>query len=570
MLKSGQIPHQWKEGTLKRLYKGKGIKGKCSNERGITLASNTGKLFERLINNRMTPKADMTDAQAGGTKGRATVDHILVLKEMANIAKSNKQQLILTYMDVTKAYDKAWLDAIMYVLYNRGVKSNLWKIVKDLNSNLLTTVLTKHGPTRKIQITDSIRQGGVLSVTMYALMMDETNKALIETDLGIKIPMTDTKIPCLLWMDDVVLAETNEKRAQEQLNITNHVSQKFHVEYGMAKTKYLRLGKSKKPITLTLGDKTLEETDKYTYLGEINNKSMNMSNQIDNIEGKVEAAYQTLLAVAEDREFKEIKMQAIWKLVQTCITPIITYASETWHLTKQENKKLNQCLDKIIRRILMTPDATPREAIYIETGLLDVNTVADSKRLNMKARLNRNKSELMSKILENPTCMWQKDTQTVMERNNIQPEDLMGSKYHTKNVISKAVELNFKATIEKTAEGKSKMQYFMESKENWAPGKIAKYMSELTRKQASTIFKARSRMLKIKGNYKNGYTDLKCRMCKNELETQTHILEECPKIHPDDSTKVPKCLLFTENTGTLREVSIKINQTMEKINETVC
>jgi len=39
------IPNNWKEGEIIRLYKGKGVKGKCSNERGITLASNTGKLF---------------------------------------------------------------------------------------------------------------------------------------------------------------------------------------------------------------------------------------------------------------------------------------------------------------------------------------------------------------------------------------------------------------------------------------------------------------------------------------------------------------------------------------------
>ena len=125
-----------------------------------------GKLYERLVNNRLVPMVDMTDAQAGGIKGRATVDHILILKELANIAKKAKQELILVYLDVTKAYDKAWLDAIMYVMHERGLKSKLWKTVKELNSNLLTTVITKHGPTRKIKITDSIRQGGVLSVTM--------------------------------------------------------------------------------------------------------------------------------------------------------------------------------------------------------------------------------------------------------------------------------------------------------------------------------------------------------------------------------------------------------------------
>merc|ERR1712208_21577 len=106
----------------------------------------------------------------------------------------------------------------------------------------------------------------------------------------------------------------------------------------MPKTKILTTGKSKDPVTLKLGPKVVEETDKYTYLGEIINRKMDMSLQIVAIEGKVEAAYQTILAVAEDREFRLIKMEAIWNLVQTCISPIITYASETWHNNKQENK----------------------------------------------------------------------------------------------------------------------------------------------------------------------------------------------------------------------------------------
>ena len=156
----------------------------------------------------------------------------------------------------------------------------------------------------------------------------------------------------------------------------------------MPKTKYLRTGKNKEDITLKLGEKKLEETDKYMYLGEINNKKMNMYDQIKSIESKVEAAYQTLTAVTEDREFRGIKMKSIWLLVKTCIIPIITYACETWSTNKMELKNLNQVLDKVIRRILMTPDSTPREALYIETGLLDIETLADSKRLGMKSRQN--------------------------------------------------------------------------------------------------------------------------------------------------------------------------------------
>ena len=83
-----KIPDQWQEGEIIRFYKGKGKKGKCTNERGITLGSNMGKLFERIMNNRLTKTVKITDAQAGGQKGKATADHLLILN---TIIKQHKK-----------------------------------------------------------------------------------------------------------------------------------------------------------------------------------------------------------------------------------------------------------------------------------------------------------------------------------------------------------------------------------------------------------------------------------------------------------------------------------------------
>ena len=113
------------------------------------------------------------------------------------------------------------------------------------------------------------------------------------------------------------------------------------------------------------------------------------------------------------------------------------------------------------------------------------------------------------------------------------------------------------------------MTYFLENKNEWYPGKSAKYMNELTRKQTSLIFKARCRMLKVKCNYKNGHPDLLCRMCKKEEETQTHIVEECPAIHKSDANKVPRHLLFSEDTDTLRQTAKNLEIVNEMLGEIV-
>ena len=94
-------------------------------------------------------------------------------------------------------------------------------------------------------------------------------------------------------------------------------------------------------------------------------------------------------------------------------------------------------------------------------------------------------------------------------------------------------------------------------------------MNELTRKQTSTIFKARSRMLKVKGNYKNGYPDLSCRLCKQHDEIQTHIPEECLAMHHNSFSKVPMHQLFSEEADTLRQVASNLQNITEKLGEIV-
>jgi hypothetical protein len=583
--KERKIPEQWQKGEIKRLYKGKGTKGKCSNERGITLASNFGKLYERIINNRTLEQVNISDAQAGGKKGRATTDHIMILKEITQIAKNQSKPLYMVFLDVTKAHDKAWLNAIMYVMHKEGLDPSTWGIVKQLNENLTARIQTKHGLTREIKIKDSIRQGGVLAVAQYATLMDDTAKEINKKGKGIIIPTTERKIGCLLWMDDVVLMSTERTEIQEMLNIADDMAKRYHIEYGKEKSKLLIIGEKRKkgkdngteqnqpePITkdkLTLGHMEIERTEKYKYLGEIINDRSTLENQIQEIKKKTEAAYQTILLIAGDQNFRNIEMGTVWKLLETCIIPIITYGAETWNPNKQETKELNRILDQTIKRLLRVPVTTPREALYIETGLMDTETITKQKRVTMKARLNKTANNLLKTTMQNEQKGgWTLITQRIMEELNINENELKGSKGATKNMIKKKTGQHLKQKLEVQGREKSKIKHLLEGIKAWEPGKRKEYMEKMTRTQASLIFQARTRMLNIKDNYRQKYTnDLKCRACGQERETQTHVLNECKTIHKGTRTKVHSEDIFTEDTNELKETANKIKNIVKIITE---
>ena len=72
---------------------------------------------------------------------------------------------------------------------------------------------------------------------------------------------------------------------------------------------------------------------------------MNLEPNIRQARSRSEGALQTILAIAGDSLLKGIQMETIWKLVETCIILIITYDSETWEPTKNENNTINRILD---------------------------------------------------------------------------------------------------------------------------------------------------------------------------------------------------------------------------------
>ena len=75
------FPENWTEGYIIPLHK-KGSVNDAENYRGITLLSTLGKLFTKVINNRLAKWAEeysvLIEAQAGFRPGMGTTDNILL------------------------------------------------------------------------------------------------------------------------------------------------------------------------------------------------------------------------------------------------------------------------------------------------------------------------------------------------------------------------------------------------------------------------------------------------------------------------------------------------------------
>ncbi|KAK2707470.1 hypothetical protein QYM36_015238 [Artemia franciscana] len=105
----GLFPKSWKDGTVKLIPKQGKDKSKIENYRTITLLPVAGKIYERLVKQRLTTMIEINkglqDIQYGFRKGRNTDDIMFRFLNDALYALENKKVLVAVFLDVKAAFE---------------------------------------------------------------------------------------------------------------------------------------------------------------------------------------------------------------------------------------------------------------------------------------------------------------------------------------------------------------------------------------------------------------------------------------------------------------------------------
>ena len=129
---------------------------------------------------------------------------------------------------------------------------------------------------------------------------------------------------------------------------------------------------------------------------------------------------------------------------------------------------------------------------------------------------------------------------------------------NTKKKVKRVTQEHMRKAMEEKGNSKSKVKNYLENKEKTL--KRNKYINKLNRYEVSSILKAKTRMIRVKANYKGMYNDTLCRFCKVEEETQDHILENCNNIDRKKYNVVTKEEIYNEELETVKKVAQKIIQ----------
>ena len=404
-----------------------------------------------------------------------------------------------------------------------------------------------------------------MAVTQYAALMDEINKEIQKEKH--KNKNINNNSTCLLWVDDFAIITNNKEDQKELLKITTETSNKYRIQFGKNKSKIMPIGNKIPQPKLYINKMEIENCENYKYLGETLYIKNNLNLHIQEIKRKTEAAIQTLFYIAGNENFQGITLLTMWTLLETSVIPIITYASETWELTKMQTKQLNSMLDNTIKRILMVPQTTPRECIYKELGILDIEHRIIIKRLSYARILQTKPNDAATKILEDrdENAWITKTKQKMVELGIVYTHLEQININDTKRIILQATQNAMTRSTDQSGETKAKYKFLTEGRgdNNNQP---SDYLKHLPRNQARALFMARKRMLKVKANYKKMYVNHRCRGCGLTEETRDHVLQECTIIHQNQDLITTKEDLFKPFDNQTKQIATNII-TIEKIIE---
>ena len=183
------------------------------------LLSIPSKIRSRIILERLKKALDETlrEGQAGFRQDRSCTDHIATLRIIIEQSLEWQTPLYSVFVDFQKAFDSVDRGVIWRLMQHYGFPPKFISIIQQLYDNSNCQVIHDGKLTDTFQLQTGVRQGCLLSPTIFVLVVDWIMKqATSDKKTGIQWTFTK-RLEDLDLADDISLLSHRHQDAQEKL-----------------------------------------------------------------------------------------------------------------------------------------------------------------------------------------------------------------------------------------------------------------------------------------------------------------------------------------------------------------
>ena len=355
-----KMPDDFRDALIVALYKNKGSKADCGNYRGISLLSIAGKIFARIILNRLIAisEANLPEAQCGFRPCRSTVDMIFTVRRVQE--------------NLTKAFDTVSREALWDVLARYGCPPKFIQIIRLFHVDMTGQVLSNGEQSDPFSISNGVKQGCALGPVLFNLFFAcVLRQAVGNTDKGVyvrfrydgsifdlrrlsaKTKTLNSLIQEALFADDCALMAHKPGDLQAMLNSFSDASKQFGLSISLEKTEVLfQLA----PNSVTpqpavfIDDVELKVVDSFKYLGSM----VSVDGSLDKeIAYRISKASQALGRLRNRLlNHHNVTLDTKLKVYRAVVLSSLLYGCETWTVYRRHLKQLERFHQRALRSIL--------------------------------------------------------------------------------------------------------------------------------------------------------------------------------------------------------------------------
>ena len=367
IIEDGKIPESLKTGfKIPIPKKGKDIL-EMGNHRGITITPTLGKILEHILQDISKPElgSQQSSLQFGFTAGRSPTMTSLCLTEAAAQAKDLNQHLYVATLDAQKAFDVVSHEKLKIKLHHTGIRGNNWILMDSLYTDCSEVVRWQGSYSQKYEVQQGVRQGGVLSTSLYKEYINPLLVDCERSDQGIRIGSIYLGVPTCA--DDVLLLSNSKLELQSMLDDAfSYATENSYKIHPSKSTVTQLIGPATEQLELALGNERITNTESFVHLG----MTWTQGSSSPSTDEKISLGRRTAYMLIGSGIHGTDGLNPIISLhiMKTQILPRMTHGIEATLIKCSEMKKMNKAYKDLLRQQQTLPERVATEAIFLLVG----------------------------------------------------------------------------------------------------------------------------------------------------------------------------------------------------------
>ena len=284
------------------------------------------------------------------------------------------------YVDLKAAFDSVDMDALFKLLEIIGIPQKIIHLFCGLYMDTFSCVRCEGELGEWFPVKTGVRQGCILASDAFNVAMD---RVLGRTVAGTRLGTSTGEALCtdFDFADDAALMSEVFDVLLSALTTFEEASE-LGLHTNWQKTKVQSLSDFlPRPPNLTVRDEVIEVIERFQYLGVLTHKSCSCSLEVQR---RMELARSVFGGLEENIWQTRIALRTKLQLYDTYVVPVLLFGSETWALTKSEERRIDAFGWKCLRRIcnVRWSDFLTNMEIQRRTGAQPLSMVIQRRRLS--------------------------------------------------------------------------------------------------------------------------------------------------------------------------------------------